>query len=227
MIFKYAIEWEGVENNPCEGVKRYSEVGRQRDCYLTAEECRSLIASCEDWFRPFVVLALNTGMRRGELLELQWDQVDFLRGRIQARRRDTRTKKKRLVGMNKNARAALMQVREAAGEENAGRQDRVFPWTSWRARKEWDATLARCQGVPEDKKDELVFHTLRHTFASLAVQNGVSLEELMKILGHLHFITVQRYAKFKPDVGVAPVKRLEGVLGDQVERARMRQGRTV
>ena len=54
----------------------------------------------------------------------------------------------------------------------------------------------------------------RHTFASLMVQAGTTLEVLMKILGHLHFITVQRYAKFRPDVGVAPVRRLEDVRGE-------------
>ncbi|MGE3752810.1 MAG: tyrosine-type recombinase/integrase [Planctomycetota bacterium] len=214
VVFKYAIEFEAIHDNPCEGVRRYSEIGRERDCYLTADEARSLVSSCSDWFRPFVVLALHTGMRRGELLELQWDQVDFLRERIQARRRQTRTKKKRLVGMNSYARDALLEVRERAGAESAKREDRVFPWSSWRARVEWDATLSRCRGIPEDKKDEVVFHTLRHTFASLMVQDGTSLEELMKILGHLHFVTVQRYAKFKPDVGVAPVRRLERVLGD-------------
>lgn len=211
VIFKYAIEHEAVLSNPCEGVKRYSEEGRERGVYLEPDECMALLDSCEDWFRPIVVVALNTGMRRGEILELQWKQIDFLRGRIQARLRETKTKKKRLVGINTHARAALMQMRDLVDAETSKPTDRVFPFTSWQMRKEWEATLARCTGIPEDKKEETVFHTLRHTFASLAVQNGMSLEELMKILGHRVFKTVLRYAKFKPDVGVAPVSRLDDV----------------
>lgn len=199
--------------NPTDGIKRFSEVGRERDVYLLREECDSLLDTCVEWFWAIIVVALGTGMRRGEILDLRWKQVDFLGGKITARQRDSKTKKKRTIGMTSLVRKALLQIRDRVDTKTFKMTDRVFPYTGWQVRQEWEGTLARCRGIPEEKKPEVCFQVLRHTFASLAVQSGVTLEELMKILGHKNFKTVLRYAKFAPDVGVAPMKKLDGVFG--------------
>ena len=171
--------------------------------------------------------AATTGMRRGEILDLRWRQVDFLGGKLTARQRDSRTKKKRTIGMTSLVRKALLQIRGRVDTKTFKMTDRVFPYTSWEVRKEWEATLSRCRGIPDEKKPEVCFQVLRHTFASLAVQSGVTLEELMKILGHKNFKTVLRYAKFAPDVGVAPMKKLEGVFGDADEDESAADGSSV
>ena len=61
------------------------------------------------------------------------------------------------------------------------------------------SALLRCTGIPKGKKPDVTFHCLRHTAASLMVQNGVSLFDVAKILGHKTLAMTMRYAHFAPD----------------------------
>ena len=75
-IFNEAIEWGKVEQNPVRKVKLYQENNR-RVRYLESEEIDRLLRECAGHLNPIVTVALNTGMRRGEILNLKWEDVDI------------------------------------------------------------------------------------------------------------------------------------------------------
>ena len=142
-------------------------------------------------------LALFTGLRQAELLELTWMSVDRSRGVILLE--VTKSDKRREVPLCGPADAVLAR-RAAAGAEGL-----VFGTSSWYAfRAYWEAAVEAAQ------QPGLHFHDLRHTFASWAMQNGATLPELQKLLGHATL--TMRYAHLSPDHLRTAISRLDNVL---------------
>jgi integrase len=144
--------------------------------------------------RAAVIVALNTGLRRGELLGLTWERVDLSRGVI--RLELTKSGRRREVPMNDDSYRALVGLGPKAG-------GRVF--------KTRYIQTAYNNAVAAAKLDDVNFHTLRHTFASWAVMRGVTLKELQELLGHASLAMTMRYAHLAPEHLRTAVSRLEGL----------------
>ena len=146
-------------------------------------ECRRAVthpvASCRSpLLLAVVTVALNTGMRRGEILGLTWDRVDFARGVVLLE--ITKSGRRREVPMN---RAVYDVLAPLARPEATGR---VFgPGTGCRA---FPNALERAQ------LGDFRFHDLRHTFASWLVMRGRPLKEAQELLGHATITMTMRYA---------------------------------
>ena len=125
---------------------------------------------------PMVTVDLHTGLRKGELLALKWEEVDFARGCIGLGRR-TKRGKGRDVPINQAVYGALAPLHEAAdGVDATG-----SVWGGIRKiDTAYNAALLRAKILDVDVN----FHTLRHTFASHYVMRGGSLVKLQAILGH-------------------------------------------
>jgi integrase len=83
-MFTKAVDWEMVESD---ALKRIHKVKLLRDDsrrlrYLSQGECQELVSNCKPHLKPIVVTALNTGMRKGEILGLMWDNADLQHGFI-------------------------------------------------------------------------------------------------------------------------------------------------
>ena len=102
-IFTVAVRNEKAETNPCQNVQRIA-LDNERVRYLTEDEEKRLFASMGDneQLKSIVTVALHTGMRRGEIFNLKWFDLDFDRGVIQVRK--TKTKLNRVVPMNARVR---------------------------------------------------------------------------------------------------------------------------
>ena len=75
-MYTMAIEWGHIKHNPAKGVKLLKEPpGRLR--YLMPNEVEALLKTCAKHLKPIVVTALNTGMRRSEILNLRWQEADL------------------------------------------------------------------------------------------------------------------------------------------------------
>jgi integrase len=144
------------------------------------------------------VIALNTGLRLGELLGLNWIYVDLSRGVI--RLEMTKSGRRREVPLNDNSYRALVSL---------------APKTEGRVFQTRFIKTAYNNAVATAKLDDVNFHTLRHTFASWAVMRGVSLKELQELLGHSTLAMTMRYAHLAPEHLRAAVGRLEGLISAQ------------
>jgi hypothetical protein len=150
--------------------------------------------------RPFVTLALHTGMRRGELQGLRWEDVDLATNTL--RIRQDKAGDGRWVTLNSVARAALLTVKRA--------QKVLSPYVfcSPQGRflhnfdRQWRPAL-RAAGVPDFR-----FHDCRHTFASRLAMAGVDLYTVQRAGGWKTQVMVQRYSHLSPDHMRAAVERL-------------------
>ena len=118
------------------------------------------------YLRPIVVLALNTGMRRGEILGLEWKNIDLSRGLIYVTH--TKSGKDRVIPLNQDARSALESLKRVG--------PRVFN-VDW-IKVAWAAALT------DAKIDDFRFHDLRHTAATRLADAGTDAFTIAAILGH-------------------------------------------
>jgi integrase len=188
-------EWEAIQDVPRIRLEKEPQ-GRLR--WLTQEEITRLLdaaaKSRNKELRAAVIVALNTGLRLGELLGLTWERVDLSRGVI--RLELTKSGRRREVPLNAESYEALVTLNPKAS-------GRVFRTKS--VRKAYE------NAVTNAKLDDVNFHTLRHTFASWAVMRGVSLKELQELLGHSSLAMTMRYAHLAPERLRSAVTRLEGL----------------
>lgn len=142
-----------------------------------------------DHLTPAVLLSINTGLRRGEVLKLSWSSVDFNRRLLTVEGRNARSRQTRHVPLNEEALSALRRWREQSG---AG--TRIFDMTSG-FRTAWNKLLKRA------RISKFRWHDLRHHFASRLVQRGVPLNTVRDLLGHGSVAMSLRYAHLAPDQG--------------------------
>ncbi len=184
-MFNMAIEEGYLEENAVSKVKLYSEHDNLRERILTEKEQERLIRSCSEAIRPIVVVALNSGMRIGEILSLRWNQIDFASNRIRVEK--TKSDRVRFVPINSVLREELECLRSKNGHEpylffNAQTQKPIL-----RMDKSFKSACRRAE------IEGLRFHDLRHTFASRLIEKGADIETVKELLGHYSIITTQRY----------------------------------
>lgn len=155
------------------------------------------------YLRQLCLLALNTGLRRGELFMLQWENVSLARAELIVRAATAKSNKSRHVALNAAAVAVLRELAEV--KHISGfvfvNADTGKPFTT--IKKSW-ATLAEMA-----KLDDFTFHDLRHDFASRLVQAGVNLYEVRDLLGHSSITLTERYAHLAPHQKRAAVALLD------------------
>jgi len=185
-LFTKAIEWGHVTEHPMKGGKVKKLPGETlRERILTLEEESRLLTEASDTLRPLVILALDTGMRRGEILGLTWDRVDPRHGEI-------------LLTQTKNGRYRRVPLTDRVREVLQGRTTNATPTgyvftrgNGQPARSIREAFLGACERA---KLNGLRFHDLRHTFATRLATSGVDIVTVQRLLGHQTLAMTQRYA---------------------------------
>lgn len=225
-LFRWAIRAGYCDENPVSRVERFNERGRARETYLTAEESNALIEACSPVLRPFVLTALHTGMRRGELLALRWRAVDLKRRELLVEPESEKAGRGRVIPLTETLYGELASLKALRPLPALDGSDHVFvfadgaPLRVHSLRRLWESTVDRCDAIALAKRQRLSLHSLRHTCASLMVGAGVQLFDVAKILGHSTLSVTMRYAHFAPEAGVAAVHRLGQALSTEEPRAR-------
>jgi integrase len=183
-LFTVAVRNEKAELNPCQNVQRFT-LDNERVRYLTEDEEKRLFEAMGDneQLKDIVTVALHTGMRRGEIFNLKWFDLDFDREVIQVRK--TKTKLNRVVPMNARVRQVLNQQRRSS----------EFVFTSDRTggrlvdvKKAFDAARI------EAKIPDFQLRDLRHSCATRLSDQGEELVTVAEILGHTDIRMTKRYS---------------------------------
>lgn len=211
-MFTKACEWDMVEEDVLKRVRRTKllEENNRRLRFLSREDCAKLIAACDPHLRPIVITALNTGMRKGEILSLKWEHVDLVHGFILLD--ITKNGERREVPINETLRETLTVLFKGT-KERPRRLD--VPHVFYDAKtvkaygdvKKSFASACKRAGVKDFK-----FHDLRHTFASHLVMQGVDLTTVKELLGHKTITMTLRYAHLAPSHKIKAVSVLDDAL---------------
>ncbi len=181
-LFNKAIEWEYININPVKKVKLLKEPpGRIR--YLEDYEINILLNECSKELKPIVITALNTGMRRSELFNLKWMDVNFRDKTIIVK--NSKNNESRFIPMNN---AVHDTFRKLYHREN----DYVFQTKKGDPYKEVKTGFK--SALKRAEIEDFKFHDLRHTFASYLAMNGWNLQTIQKLMGHKDFKMTLRYS---------------------------------
>lgn len=190
-LLNVAIDWDLLQENPVRRVKMARE-DNARMRFLTREEAGKLLDACRrsrnKTLAPLVLVALNTGARRGELLGLRWADVSLEARTISFPR--TKNGDRRDVPVNGVTMQALRERRLAKGRtEHVFADDGRVPWDF---RGAWEAAV-KLAGI-----EDFRFHDLRHTYASWGAQAGMDVRRLQRLLGHKTLAMTMRYSHLGP-----------------------------
>jgi len=182
--------------NPVRKVTCFPE--RQKERILSDDEARDLVEASGNSLGPVVIVALNTGMRKSEILELHWENVDFDRNFIRVKR--SKNNRSRKIPMNSLVKDELMRLRRN-GSDCVFTKARLFERLSCvRTSSTTACKRAGLEGVR--------FHDLRHTFATNLVMSGVDLVTVKEILGHSDIVMTVRYSHPSDSRKMEAVERL-------------------
>jgi integrase len=186
-IFTMAQDNGIIESNPCRKVKKLRQ-DNQRNRFLTADEEERLLSVCvglRSHLRPIITVAVNTGMRKGDLLGLTWQQVDFERGLVFVANKKAGDGRGHFLPMNSQVLGELVRLHaQRTGEQVFNIKDV----------KKAFATACRLAGIIN-----LRFHDLRHTAATRLAEAGADAFTIAAILGHSTIQMSARYTHIADD----------------------------
>ena len=201
-----AEEWiEGLEKVP---KIQLLKVPPQKIEFLSKKECDLLLSGAKDRWYEMILIAIKTGLRFGEIIGLQWQDVNFKINVLTVRQsivRDTigspKSNKERTIPLTKEVVIMLSNRKELNGllfKDKRGKslkQERAM------------RTLQRiCKQV---ELRPIGWHKLRHTFASHLAEAGVPIKAIQELLGHSNIQTTMRYAHLSPSVHKDAISKLE------------------
>jgi len=235
-IFNSAIEEGLFESNPAANLGRFTRNARTSEVKgvaLTTEEVENFLSAAKrinPEYYPIFLLAVRAGLRRGELVALQWGDIEFGKDDTDANRfilvqhnyvrrehTTTKSKKSRRVDMSRQLRSVLVKMRDAhvRGALTKGRADvsKDLVFSSPDGRILDPDNFYHRHFVPVLNKSgirRIRLHDLRHTFGSLLIQRGASIVYVKEQMGHSSIqVTVDTYAHLIPGADISFVDRLD------------------
>jgi integrase len=209
-ILNFAVQNEWLLKNPftaSQGIISISaEVERNR--VLSIEEEQRFLAVCVDQrshLRPIVICALDTAMRRGEILQMKWSDVNLALGEIHIPQTNTKTEESRIVGITNRLKIELQKIWEQSPQDT---NSLVFGSiasvkTAWK-------TACRLANI-----EDFRFHDCRHTATTRMIASGSPHTEVMKITGHTQLKTFLRYLNITTETASRVANNLNGYLAER------------
>ncbi|HEX9273463.1 MAG TPA: site-specific integrase [Candidatus Binatia bacterium] len=191
-IFSLAIRLGLAESNPCSRVSKF-KLQNQRHRYLLPDEEPLLLAQCtgkRKHLATMIPLAIGTGARKSEQLNLKVRQVDFFRNLIVFDK--TKSGRSRMVDMNSDIRQILLELCR-------GKQPDDYVWSNPTTGGPYtDIKHAFPSACADAKIEGLVWHDLRATYGTRLGEAGFNAYDIAKLMGHANISTSQRYVRNLP-----------------------------
>jgi integrase len=198
-------EWQWIDQNPVAQIRKLKEP-RGRVRFLDDEERGRLLDACKVNRNPYlytiVVLALSTGMRKGEILGPRRRDVDLAKKRIILH--ETKNGERRVVPLVGPALEQVKRILERSCQtsESFVFHNHGYPDKSICIRTAWVNTVKKA------RVEDFTFHDLRHSAASYLAMSGASLIEIADILGHKSLEMVKRYAHLSEEHSASVVEKM-------------------
>ena len=238
-ILRHMLNWavgrEYLDRTPfrrgTEVLVRMELEDNKRRRRISEQEEAALLANASPCLRSMIIAALDTGMRRGEMLALRFGDIDWTARRIVLRGATTKSRKTRVVPIGTTRLVAVLEWLRLDAEggrkpdemlvfsNEVGEPFKTFKraWTiavlkahgvepRWRKGSYKDLDAASLQRLREI---DLHWHDIRHEYASRLVEKGVPLAQVRDLLGHASILTTERYDNQKLEALQAAVERLE------------------
>lgn len=217
-----AVEEKLIRTNPADGCKLPPKKGREMEILTPAEMQRLLIQAKEEGFYEMFLLDLATGMRRGELLALQWEDINFDTGEVKISRQVQSVKGRLIISQPKTKSSA---------------RSIILPTTLIEVLREYKQTVNSRWLFPSPVKDEVPrdptscrkrlskilehagckhvrFHDLRHTFATHAIQYGMDVKTLAATIGHASVeTTLNIYSHVTDEMQKSAAQKIDQTIG--------------
>lgn len=216
-VFNRAVEWEFIDSHNLDNVKM-TKIDNKRIRYLSESEEKSLLQSLRhrdarlkeqylkqrgkwaspviahhyiDYLEPLIVLAMNTGMRKGEMLSMEWEHVNMEDRYLTIVSENAKSKNKRTIPLNATVYDMLNRWRSQNPDTVLLFESNGLPISSYQY--QWESLL-KSAGIKNFR-----FHDLRHHFASKLVMKEVDLNTVRELLGHADLKMTLRYAHLAPE----------------------------
>lgn len=202
-----AVEWGMVSDEAIKNVRRVKQLeeNNKRMRFLSTEECEALLNASSEHLKPIIVAALNTGMRKSEILGLTWDRVDLTHGFIFLDRTKNGEKKELPINGTLRGHLETLAMKNVDGHRHVFHDKYGKPYLDI---KRSFQSACRKAGITD-----FHVHDLRHTFASHLVMAGIDLTTVKELLGHKTLTMTLRYAHLAPAHKVKALEILDARLG--------------
>jgi integrase/ribosomal protein S27E len=202
-IFSKAILWKRFNGrNPVKEIKLFQEKS-ERLRFLEREEIKSLLKECEEDLKPFVIFALNTGLRYSEQMSLKWRDLDFERGIIHLS--ESKNGEKAEIPLNSDVKNALIVVKKQADSPYIFCREDGTPFVHVRGALE--------RALKKVGISNFHWHDIRHCYGSHLAMAGVDIYTIMKLMRHKSIKMTMRYAHLSPEHKKNAVELLNGLSG--------------
>jgi integrase len=190
-FFNIAMDHGYTDQNPARAIKRYPESPWRHQFFFSESEVKALISASSPHLRPILALAFGTGLRKGDILGLRWEDVDLDRGIISIQMQKTGKSveiplipmiRDLLQGMKSRASASPFVFPRGVSGQRIGDIKTAF-----------HAALRRSGLASKGYR----FHDIRRTFARMLYNQGVVLTKIQRLLGHGSVSTTERYLGVK------------------------------
>jgi integrase len=207
-VFSKAVIWGKAKDNPVKRVKLYRENNR-RERFLTEEEAHKIIEAAGDPVKYFIIIGLNTGMRRSEILGLRWPDISLEQKTIILK--DDKGGTGRKIPIN----SYLVQVLKSMPKLD---DTYVFPGLKQGKHmvdiRESFRVAVEASKIKNSKN--VIPHTLRHTYASWLAMKGVDLFTVQYLMGHKTIAMTQRYSHLCPDHKRQATEQISAVFSNTI-----------
>jgi integrase len=203
-MFTMAVEWELVEEEVLKRIRRvkFEKEDNERIRFLAKDELHALLKACAKsppYLRPIIITAVNTGLRKSNILSLKWeDNIDLKHGFILLPK--TKNGSKLETPINQTLRETLKNLPR--------RLDSPYVFTDSEGKKIKDIKRSFKSALRRAGIKDFRFHDLRHTFASHLVMAGVDIVTVRKLMGHKSIKMTLRYAHLAPSHNLKAVEKL-------------------
>lgn len=189
-VFNLAKRWGRFFGQNPVSISGLLPESNMKERILTPEEEETLLSYSNTYLKPIIITALQTGMRKSEIITLKWSNVDLANGVITIEQTNTKNKKTRRIPVNFYMRNVLLQQKlRRGGSDFVFLSHTKLPYKKHDSLK--GAFLRACKNAGING---LRFHDLRHTCATRMIERGASIVAVSKILGHSDIKMTMRYS---------------------------------